>query len=259
MKSITKWTIGGLASAALLSGGIIFSKYESIPEEKRTISFENPQQTLDEAFRNCNPENISRIIYDPDFKDSDAYLRSSLSGRMSPSEIEISIQNSRKLAEGHYMSVADVSTKVGDGQKRQIFVRKELIGAPEVKSLADLENAIYHEDVHAEEHRNGYDFGGRIVRGEELTRLCNTGEIRPEVIIGIGEIDAYASQIERAKKSQIKPSRTLMAGALTQLHRGYSILEKGLSNEKLTILERMYAERVIAKHKDTIETLKKHN
>ena len=224
---------------------------------ERTITWENPQKTLEEALILSNPENISKIVYDPDFKESDRYLRSTLENQIPEREIEAYLQKTRTEVPNHDLCVTGVISNAGDGQKRPVFARRNLLNSQGISSISDLENAISHEAVHAEEERLGYDFGDRRIKGEELTILFNKKHIRPEVICAIGEIDAYASQIEKGEKMERKPSPIHIINATINLCNVYNIIEKAIDNERLTPLERKYAEAKISKHKDTIEKLKK--
>lgn len=260
MKRLSKWIIGAIAGTALVVGSTYLSKNKDSPKRKplgleRTISFDNPQRTLDEALRFCKPSHVSEIIYDPDFEESDSYLRQSLTG-LSETSIERYLQGTRTQFQGHNLCVTGVISNVGNGLKRPIFARKNVAYSPGILSMADLENTVHHEDIHAEEERYGYDFGDRRINGEELTILFNKGAIRTEVIGPIGEIGAYASQIERAKIAKRKPSIIHILNASTQLYSVTEIVSRGLRNGTLTPLEAKYAEAKLSKYKSTIETLK---
>jgi len=264
MNKLKKWLISTLAAATLIAGSIILTKQkeESIKKEpivlERTINFDNPQITLNDAFNSCKPEHLSEVIYDPDFKKSDDYIRKKFVGH-SRRLIEGYLEQARIGAPGHALCVADIFEDVGDGKKRIAFARANITNSPEVLCPADLENAIYHEDIHAGEARHGYHFGGKIIRSKELAELFNKGEIRTGVIRAIGELDAYASQIERAEKTERKPSPIHIISATTNLYQVYSIIEKALTKNTLKPLEKKYAEEKIRRHKNAIETLKNFN
>lgn len=248
MKLKNKLAIGSLV--AILGAGIYLIK----KEEKFDLS--NPQKILEEAFKISKPQHISRVKYDPNFEESDSYLREILNGQLDQRGIETYLQKNRKQSEGHYMSVLGISTKIGDGKKRPVFARRELTTTDKVESVEDLANAIHHEDIHAGENRLGYDFGNRRIKGDELTVLFNKGEIRPEAIIAIGEIGAYAAQVERGMRTNV--SRIHLAGAKRTLLDGLRIIEGAISNDRLTPMEREYAKATINKYKSVIETLKKN-
>ncbi len=224
---------------------------------ERTINFDNPQETLNEAFRIANPEHLSEVIYDPDFKKSDDYVKKRLIG-YSRRLTEEYIKQARTQAPGHNLCIADVFPKMGDGQKRTTFARGGILKSKWINSIEDLAICISHEDVHAKESRYGYDFGDRTIKGEELMELLEKGDLRIEIISKIGEFDAYSSQIERADKVERKPSLMNIISTTTNAYQIYSTIESDISSGTLTPLERKYAEEKIRRHKKTIETLKNY-
>ncbi|MEK6846940.1 MAG: hypothetical protein AABY16_02125 [Nanoarchaeota archaeon] len=168
------------------------------------------------------------------------------------------LQQARTGAPGHSLCVADIFEDVGDGKKKIAFARGSITNSPGILCLADLENSIYHEDIHAKEARHGYDFGNRTINGKELIELINKKELRTEFLRLTGELDAYASQIERANNTKRKPSPMHTISATINLYHCYSLIEEALSKNKLTPLEREYAETKITRHRSTIENLKKY-
>jgi len=263
MNKLKKWLIGALVTATLIAGSIISTRQKELTPKRepivleKTISFENPQITLNDAFNLCKPEHLSEVMYDPDFQKSDDYIRKRFVG-YSRRLLEDYLQQTRTGAPSHDLCVADILEDVGDGKKRTVFARRDVTNSPGILCLADLENSIYHEDIHAREARYGYDFGDRTIKGRELADLFSKGEIRTEIARLIGEFDAYASQIERAEKTERKPSPMHIISATTNLYQVYNIIKKALTKNTLKPLERKYAEEKIARHKTTIETLKKY-
>ena len=263
MNKLKKWLIGVLAGTAIITASVVSTKQKEEPLKResivleRTINFENPQITLNSAFNLCKPEHLSEVVYDPDFKKSDDYTIKRFVGH-SRRLIEGYLQETRTGAPNHALCVADILEDVGDGKKRITFARRNITNSIGISCPADLENSIHHEDIHARESRFGYDFGDRIIKGKELGDLFNKKEIRTEVIKAIGELDAYASQIERANRTERKPSAMHIIIAATNLCQVYNIIENAIEGRKLTSLEKKYAEAKILKHKDTIETLKKY-
>lgn len=255
--------MGILAATALVAGSITVSaRKEEAPKRQnllleRTINFENPQRTLNESFERLKPENISEVIYDPDFTHSDGYLRTHLIGKFPEGAINSYIQNTRKRS-NHNMCVTGISTQIGDGKKRPVFARKSLLTSLGIQNEADLESALHHEDIHAEEERKGYDFGEKRLSGEEITSLFGKDEIRAEVILGIGEFDAYASQLARINSENLKVSPFHLMSTTTNAIQTYSILESGLKGGTLKPMEKKYFEAKKRKHEEVIETLKKY-
>lgn len=256
MKNITKWAIGALTTASLLAGVFLSSKSE---DKEERINFQNPQKTLDEAFTTSGAKHISQVIYDPDFTQSDAYLREIWKDFADKDRIEEIVRANRETTRGRYFTIEDISSLTGDGKKRPVFARKELLTSP-VNLKSDLENMIYHEDVHAQEKMNGYRMGDTFVKGENVSIMFNSGEARPHAISMIEELDAYASELERANKSEKKYSTPYLRNLKTQLSKVYLIVENALlKEEELTLTERKYAEEKMQRHAKTIETLKKRN
>lgn len=261
MKSLRKWTIGALVATTLISGSIsLFKNKEDTPKREtvsleRTISFENPQRTLDETFRKVKPEHISEVIYDPNFTHSDNYLRKILRYRLSEIEIEPFIQNSKRQSPNHILCVTGIISDVGDNNKRPVFARANMLSSSGVLCNEDLESSLYHEDIHAEEERRGYDFGDKRLNGYELTKMFNQIEIRAEVILGVGEFDAYSSQLTRIKSKNSKVSSMHIISTTTNASQVYNILENGT----LKPMEKKYFEAKKKKHAEVIETIKRFN
>lgn len=249
MKKGIKWVIGTLTATALASGLFLYDRQKD--------NFKNPQEVLNQAFNTHNPKNISEIIYDPEGKRAETYVRSSIGKMISQADLEVYLTNLKEQSKDHLMNVIGISTYVGNGEKRPVFAKRELNSSTSSKSVEDLISAIAHEDAHAEDNRTGYRFGNRTVKGYELTNLLHRGEIRGEVLVGIGELDAYATQLEQIDKMEKKPSRINISAAKANLYKIWTIVEKGLQNGQLAPLEKLYAETVINEHKKTIETLKK--
>ncbi len=227
-------------------------------ELERTINFNNPQKTLNEAFNLCKPENLSEVIYDPDFKRSDDYIKNRFV-RHSRRLLGEYIQQARTGSPGHDICVADILEDVGNGKKREAFARKSLIDSRGVLCQEDLESCIYHENIHAGEARYGYDFGDSILKGRELKRLFDRGEIRPQTIIDIGEFDAYAAQLARADNTERKPSIVHKTFTKITVFEIYNKLNANLQVGALSPMERRYFEAKKRKHEKVIETLKTFN
>ena len=263
MNHFKKWLIGTLVAGAIIAGSIIPEKQKEEPLKRepivleKTINFDNPQRTLNEAFALCKPEHLSEIIYDPDFKSQEKYIKERLVG-YSRRLIDEYLQQAKTEIPGHDLCVADILAEVGDGKKRIAFCREKISKSIGINCLEDLASCIFHEDTHARESRYGYDFGDKIIQGKELIELLEKGEIRTEVIRLVGEFDAYSSMIERAEKTERKPSPMHVISATTNLYQINGIIERAMSKNTLTALERKYAETKLKKHKETIETLKKY-
>ena len=241
----------------------LYSNKENTPKREmfsleRTISFENPQRTLDEAFKKLNPKHISEVIYDPDFIHSDIYLRKSLIGQISEREIESYIQSTRRQSPNHSLCVTGVISYVKDDKKRPVFARANMLFSPGIICEEDLESSLHHEDIHAEEERKGYDFGDKKLNGDELTRMFNNGDIRAEVILGVGEFDAYSSQLTRINSGNLRVSHMHLISTTTNAVQSYSILERALQRGTLKPMELKYFEAKRKKHAEAIETLKKY-
>jgi len=251
MKKLKKWLIGTI-SAAALAGAVTFTL---LKQTAREIYPERAQEHLDASFERVKPEHLESLIYDPDFKEQDNFLRKQLKSYTKESEIEKYVNEARGNPNSHNMCVAGVIMYVGDGKKRPAFARKKLFESDSILTQEDLNNTTRHEDVHAEEERLGYDFGTERKKGPELTKLFNTNQIRKEVINGIGEIPAYATQIEAAEKGLDKVSKECMDNTKYQLRTVTKIIKKGLANNSLTPLERKYAEAKLKKYSSIIEDL----
>jgi len=262
MNTLKKWLIGTLVAGAIIAGSIIPTKQKEEPQKRepivieKTINFENPQRTLNESLERLKPENISEIVYDPDFTHSDNYIKNRFVGH-SRRLIEGYLDQARIGTEGHVLCVTGIFDDTGNNKKRTVFARKSLLNSQGINCEADLDSALYHENIHAGEERYGYDFGERIIKGEELVSLFKDKKIRTELIALAGEFDAYSSQIERAGKVEIKPSAIHILNATLNAHQTYSILERSISKEILTPLEIRYTETKMTRHKETIETLKR--
>ncbi len=265
MNSIKKWAIVALTATALVAGSIFLYKgKEDTPKREaisieRTINFENPQKTLNESFNKLRPENISEVIYDPDFTQSDIYLKKGLLGKLPERDIDSYIQSMRRQSPNHNLCVTGVIIYVGDGKKRPVFARASMLSSPGIICNEDLESSLHHEDIHADEERKGYDFGDKRLNGSDLTKIFNDGDIRAEVILGVGEFDAYSSQLTRINKSSKKPSPMHIKSTTTNACQVYGLLEMGLQRGTLTPMERKYFEAKKKKHTEVIETLKKFN
>jgi hypothetical protein len=263
MKKTKKMLLGTVLLATALGGTILAVKEK--PQEttrtkislERTVSWDNPQETLNVAYQLAKPKHISEVIYDPEFIHSDNYIRQKLSGHYSEKIITNYLNNSRSQSPSHNLCIPGILLYTGDGKKRPSFARKSALTSPGLSSIEDVRNAIEHEDAHAKEERFGYDFGDSIMGGPELIQLFNSGEIKPQVILEIGELGAYAHQIESGEKSERKPSIMCTLNAKTNLYTIVDIVEKRLEKNMLTQMERKYAESTIRKHKQTIERIKK--
>ena len=264
MNKLKKWLIGGIAAAALTS--LVFSIAKTSEPQKenkrpalvkelslKEISWENPQARLEEAFALANPKNLSYVVYDPYLEKSDAYIVKNFPGH-SRRLLESYIQSTRQSK--HDLGVVSLMPYVGNGQKRPAFARESMISSPSINKIEDLANAIAHEDVHAEEESKGYEFKSSRKKGKELQTLFDEKQIRPEVIVEIGELDAYATQLEAGERTGQKISSMCVTNAATHLYQLSTIIDKALDKGKLTPLEREYAEVKIAKHKETIQKLK---
>ena len=263
MNLLKKLIIGALTLIVLAgpAGQENKKEYEKLSRDytkiERTINFDNPQETLNEAFKRCSPNNISEIIYDHDFTHSDNYIKNRFIGH-SRRLIEGYLNQARKGTEGHILCVTGIFEDTGNNKKRTVFARKSLLTSLGVNCEADLDSAIYHEDIHAEEERYGYEFGDRRIGGEELMKMFNENKLRTEVISGAGEFDAYASELERANNVKTKPSAMHVFNTTLNAYQVYSILERALERGTLTPLEIKYAEAKLKKHENTIETLKNY-
>ena len=220
MNKVKKWLIGAAAAAALVAGGIIASKanYKESHKEKiitgrpiaeKRISWKNPQEQINIAFRIANPSNIREIIYDPDFTETDKYLRFKMNNDFPEKEIIKAIQSARKASPGHNMGVPGIFKYMGDGEKRPVFARRELSCSPNIITLEDIASAIDHEDAHTEEERYGLDFYDTRKKGEETGKLVNTEKMRINMVCAIGEIGAFAYQLDKIQKGSRKPSKQL--------------------------------------------------
>lgn len=246
-----KWLIGTLAATAL-AGAVAIKAFSPTTRE---IFPERAQEHLNTAFERVKPENIERIPYDPYFKEQDNYLRAQLKPFSRESEIEQYVLEARKSGGSHNMCVTGVIFYVGDGKKRPAFARKALFESKSALTEEDLANLVRHENVHAEEEANGYDFGAERKKGPELTKLFNTNQIREEIISGIGEIPAYATQLDAAENGLDNVSRECLASTKSNLKDITRIINKGLANNTLTPLERKYAETKLKKYGAAIKKL----
>lgn len=249
--SIKKWIIGAVTITAL-SGAIALTNLKS---STREIYENNAQNHLNIAFERLNTSHLERVVYDPDFKEQDNYLRKQITPYSKERDIEKYILEAHKSQNSSNMCVTGVIFYVGDGKKRPAFARKKLFESKSILTQEDLNNIVRHENVHAEEERKGYDFGTERKMGKELTKLFNTNQIRLEIIKGIGEIGAYATQIDAIEKGIDKTSEECLKNAKVNLQEITRIIQKGLINKTLTPLERKYAETKIKKYNHLIQKL----
>ena len=258
MNKLKKWLIGALTAATLAGAVAIATKKSPAKEVQITkeISYNKAQEYLDTAFERAKPLHLERIIYDPHFKEQDNFLRKQLQPYSKEFDTEKYVLEARKDKNSHNMCVTGVMLYVGDGKKRPAFARKELFESESVYNLEDLTNLARHEDVHAEEECKGYDFGTERKKGLELTILFNTNQIRLEVINGVGEIGAYAVQIEAVESGLDKVSKPCFENARTQLRTVTRIINKSLANNSLLPFERQYTETKMRKYERVIRKLK---
>jgi hypothetical protein len=261
VRKFSKYLVSGLVAISL-AGGAIKLSYKDHTEKNRNsglnflareIDYKNPQRTLEHTLSLINSDFISEIIWDPEFKKSDEYIRENLSGRFSNKSIGNYILGTRSQAKGHNLGVVGILYKTGEGKKRPVFARRELLDSDSVFTLADLKSAIIHEGVHAEEEARGLEIDERRIKGEELTNLIENGIMRVPVISGAGELDAYATQLEDDEKNKRGISQRMRINLMMKIYQLNGLFVRGLCDDKFTGMERKYIETKMGKHKETIK------
>ena len=99
-KTLKKWLIGALATAILAGAAAI-----ALSKPKREIYVEKAQEHLDISLERVKPQYLERIIFDPDFKEQDRFLRNQLKSHSKESEIEKYVLEARKNQSSHNMCV----------------------------------------------------------------------------------------------------------------------------------------------------------
>jgi len=210
MNKLRKFIIGALLTIALIGIGTkVANKKEEYKQPTKEVSLDNPQEQLDKAYQISKPSNITEIIYDPEFNETDRYIRGKMRNYFPEEDILKAIQNARKVSPGHNMGVQGIFRYMGDGEKRPVFARKELLTSPNVMTIEDIASATDHEDVHAGEERYGLDFYDHRKKGEEFLTLLKSGKIRTEMMLAIGELGAHAYQLNKIQRGERKTSRQL--------------------------------------------------
>lgn len=266
-----------IGSTVLIGGGVYFfhSSQDTPPSSYPKIAFVTPrpddpyliaktgthaqkQAVLEEAFAKASPSYLSHILYDPELSHAKRHLESLLATAGFSNNGVLSPDSEAKLhaATSHLMMVISEMHLVGNNQKRPIFVKKEFWTDPSYQCIEDVISAIHHEDVHGKQENIGYEFGTTLATGNTLIPLIEHGLARSDVLAHIGEIPAYARQLELAINGKQRVSEAHFIGTKKNLLKLVEIFSRALLKEQLTPPEAQYADATLVAHAKLIKTLR---
>ena len=214
------------------------------------------QKFLDDIFREVNPQDLERIVFDPDQKKASAavfemYRQALYSTTLARGAAENALKQREEA-----MYVPAVFELTGDGNKRVAYATGGIFTY--AKTTGDVRLVVRHEEVHARQERRGYETRLGSITGRELIGLRRNGELREGMWLDLGELEAYADDLERIFNGKDTVSRDVFTYHKKKVEFLSRVAEKGLPRGAFHPLEAAYASHTLRRYRETIDVVRKY-